>query len=80
MNCQAAGVQDQFGGAVLEARAGGGSAIPGGRGTPVTIDELGGCFYRLAMAASTGKTKLDELVKTNSTLTSPIAELAATNT
>ena len=34
---QAADGQDQFGGAVLEAHAGG-SATPGGRGTPVTID------------------------------------------
>ena len=36
---QAAGGQDQFGGSVIEARAGG-AATPGRRGTPVTIDEL----------------------------------------
>ena len=76
---QSAGVQDQFGGAVLEARTGG-AATPGGRGTPVTIDELEGCFDSLATAASTGKSTLDELVKANSALTSSIAELAATNT
>ena len=38
------------------------------------------CFDILATAATTGKTMLDELVKTNSTLTSSIAELAAMNT
>ena len=53
---------------------------PGGRGTPVKIDELEGCFDSLATAATTGKKKLDELVKTNSTLTSSITELAAMNT
>ena len=37
-------------------------------------------FDSLAMAAATGKTTLDELVNTNSTLTSFIVELAATNT
>ena len=36
---QAAGVQDQFGGSVIEWRVGG-AANPGRRGTPVTIDEL----------------------------------------
>ena len=79
MKRQAAGGQDHFGGAVLEARAGG-AATPGGIGTPVTMDELEGCFDSLAATASTGITTMDELVKTNSTLTSPISELAATNT
>ena len=55
---QAEGGQDQFGGAVLEARVGG-SATPGGRVTPVTIDELEGYFDSLATAATTGKTMLD---------------------
>ena len=32
------------------------------------------------MVVTAGKTTLDELVKTNSTLTSSITELAATNT
>ena len=77
MKRQAAGVQDQFGGALLEACTG---ATPGSRGTSVTIDELEGCFYSLATASTTGKTILDELVKNNSTLTSSIAELDATNT
>ena len=36
---QAKGGQDQFGGAVLKAGAGG-AAAPGRRGIPVTIDEL----------------------------------------
>ena len=57
----------------------GGSADPGRRGTHVKIDELEGCFYSLSMAATKGKTTLDEWVKTNSTLTSSIAELAVTN-
>ena len=79
MKLQAAVGQDQFGGAALEARAGG-AANPDGKGTPVTIDELEGFFYSLAVASTTGKTTLDELVKNNSTLTSSISELAATNT
>ena len=79
MKRQAEGGQYQFGWAVLEARAGG-SATPGGRVTPVTIDELEGYFDSLATAATTGKTMLDYLVKINSTLTSSIAELAATKT
>ena len=52
---------------------------PGGRVTPVTIDELEGYFNSLNTAATTGKTTLDQLVNTNSTLTSSIAESAATN-
>ena len=75
---QAAGGQDQFVGTVLEVHAGG-SATPVGRVTPLTIDELEGCFCSLATATTTGETTLDELVKTNSTLTSSIAELAAKN-
>ena len=38
------------------------------------------CFDILATTATTGKTMLNELVKTNSTLTSSISELAETNT
>ena len=76
---QAAGGQDQFGGAVMYARKGG-VETPGGRGTPVTIDELEGCFDSLATAETKGKTTLDELVKTNSTLYSSIAEFVATKT
>ena len=79
MKRQAAGGQDQFVGDVLKAGAGG-AAAPDRRVTPSTIDELEGCFDSLATAATTGKTMLDELVKNNSTLTSSIAELAATNT
>ena len=73
------GGQDQFGGSVIEERAGV-AVTPGGRGIHVTIDELEGCFDSLSTSASTGKTTLDELVKTNTTLTSSIAELAAMNT
>ena len=51
---QAAGGQDHFGGAVLKARSGG-SATPSRRGTPVTIDQLEGCFDSLATSATTGK-------------------------
>ena len=76
---QAAGVQDQFEGAVLKARTGR-AVTPGGRGTPVIIDELEGFFDSLATTETTGETTLDELVNTNSTLTSSIAELAVTNT
>ena len=54
VNRQAAGGQEQFGGAVLGAGAGG-SAAPGRIVTSVTIDELEGCFYSLVMAATTGK-------------------------
>ena len=79
MKRQAAGRQDQFGGAVLKTGAGG-SAPPGGRETPVTIDESESCFDSLVTSAKRGKTTLGELVRTNSTLTSSIAELATRNT
>ena len=79
MKRQAAGGQDQFEGSVLKTGAGG-AAAPGGRGTPVTIDELEGCFDSLTTAETKGKKTLDELVKTNSTLTSSIVELSATKT
>ena len=69
---QAACGQDHFGGAVLEARTVG-AATPGKRGTPVIIDELEGCFDSLATASTTGETTLDELVNTNSALTSYLA-------
>ena len=59
MKRQAAGVNDHFGGAVLEACAGG-AVTPGRRGTPVTIDELEGCFDSLSKAETTGKTMLDK--------------------
>ena len=72
------GGHDKLGGDVLGAGAGG-DAAPGRRGNPVKIDELEGCFYSLATAATTGKIMLDELVKTNSTLTPPIADLDTTN-
>ena len=76
---QAASGRDQFGGSVLGAGTGG-SADPGGGGTPVKIDELEGCFDSLYTDETTGKSTLDELVKSNSTLTSSIAELTMTNT
>ena len=79
MKCQAAVIQDQFGEAMIRAGAGG-SAAPGGRGTPITIDELEGYFDIMATAETAGKTTLDELIKTNSNLTSSISELATTNT
>ena len=79
MERQAAGGKDRFVGAVLKAHAGR-AATSGGIGTSVTIDELEGCFDSLETTETTGKIKLDELVKTNSTLTSSIAELAAKNT
>ena len=76
---QDAGGHDQFGRAVIRAGLGGATA-PGGGGTPVTIDELEGCFDSLATAANKGKKTSDELVKANSPLTSSILELTATNT
>ena len=79
MERQAAGGKDRFVGAVLKAHAGR-AATSGGIGTSVTIDELEGCFDSLETTETTGKIKLDELVKTKSTLTSSIAELAAENT
>ena len=51
---QDAGGHDQFGRAVIGAGVGGATA-PGGGGTTVTIDELEGCFDRLAMAANKEK-------------------------
>ena len=75
---QVASGQDQFGVAVIEARAGG-DVTPGRRGTPVIIDELEVCFYSLYIVATTRKKTLDELVNTNSTLTSSIIYLAATS-
>ena len=79
MKHQAVDGQDQCEGAMLEARAGV-ATTPGWRGTPVTIDESERCFNSLATAATTGKTTLDQLVKTNSTLTSSIEELDVPNT
>ena len=79
MKREAAGGHDQFGGSLLKARARG-AEKPVGRVTPVTFDELEGCFDSLDTEATTWKTTLDELVKTNFALTSSIAELAATNT
>ena len=76
---QAAGGRNQFGGAVLGVGAGG-SADPGRGWTPVTMDELEGCFDSLATDANTEKATWDELVKANSSLTLSIVELTATKT
>ena len=72
VKCQAACGQGQFGGALLRVGAGG-AVPPGGRVTPVKIDESEGCFDILDTMTATGETTLDELVTTNSTLTSFIA-------
>ena len=78
MKHQAAGGRDQVGGALIREGAGG-AADSGRGGTPITIDKLEGCFDSLDTAATTGEITLDELVKINSTLTSSIVELTATN-
>ena len=78
MKRQAAVGRDQFGGDVLRAGTEVATA-PGGGGTPVIIYEIEGCFDRLATAATTGKSTLNELVKANSTLILSIAELTTTN-
>ena len=50
-----------------------------GRPTPATVEDLEGCFDSLAGVAVTGKGVLEELVKSNSSLTITIATLTETN-
>ena len=53
----------------------------GGRGrpTPVTMDDLKGCFESLATAAVTGKEHLADLVAVNLALTKVVVDLTNTN-
>ena len=69
---------EQFGGAAL------GGAVRGkepraGCPTPATVEDLEVCFDSLAGVAVTGKGVLEELVKSNTSLTITIATLAETN-
>ena len=76
---------EQFGGAATGSAcgtsggSGGGAKPPAGLPSPVTLDELEGCFDSLAGAAVTGKETLDKLVKSNTTLAKAIAALTETN-
>ena len=51
-----------------------------GRPTLATVEELECCFDRLTGVAVTGKGVLEELVKSNASLTITIATLPGTNT
>ena len=50
-----------------------------GRPTLATVEDLEGCFDSLSGVAVTGKGVLEELVKSNSSLTITIATLTKTN-
>ena len=85
VKCMAVGNVEQFGGASNVGAhsdgggSGGGCKPPAGRPYPVTLNELEGCFGSLAGAAVTGTETLDELVKSNATLSKSIAALTETN-
>ena len=53
---------------------------PAGRPTPSIVEYLEGFFYSLAGVAVTGKGLLDELVKSNASLTITIVTLTDSNT
>ena len=69
---------EQFGGAALGG-ASGGKEIPVGRPTPATVEDLEGYFESLVGVAVTGKGVLEEMVKSNASLTITIATLTDTN-
>ena len=69
---------EQFVGVAIGS-AGRGEEPPTGCPTPVTLDELEVCFDSLASAAVTGKETLDELVKSNASLTKKVATLTNSN-
>ena len=75
----------QFGGAATSGARGTGGCSGGGAEpptcclSPVTLDELEGCFDSLAGVAVTGKETLDELVKDNANLAKAITSLTETN-
>ena len=56
-----------------------GKEPPAGRPTPATVEDLEGCFDSQAGVAVTGKGVLEELVKTNASLTITIATLTDSN-
>ena len=69
----------QFGGAVTEqSEATEDEDCAPGTTPPVTLDDLEGCFDSLAAAAVTGNDVLEQLVKSNTTLTKTKYELSAT--
>ena len=57
----------------------GGKEPPAGRPTPATVEDLEGCFDSLAGVAVTRKGVLEELVKSNASLTITIATLTDSN-
>ena len=56
-----------------------GKEPPAGRPTPDTVEDLEGCFESLVGVAVTGKGVLEELVKSNASITITIATLIDTN-
>ena len=69
---------EQFGGVEIGG-VGRGEEPQTGRPTPVTLDELEGCFDSLASTVVTGKDMLDELAKSNVALTKTVSNLNDTN-
>ena len=69
---------EQFGGAEL-CGAVGRKEPCAGRPTPATVEDLEGCFDSLEGVAGTGKGVLEELEKSNASLTITIATLTDTN-
>ena len=69
---------EQFGGAALGGAVGG-KKHPAGCPTPATVEDLEGYFDNLTGVAVTGKGVLEELVKSNASLTITIATLTDSN-
>ena len=69
---------EQFGGTALGGAVRG-KEPPAGRPTPATVEYLEGCFGSLTGVAVTGKGVLEELVKSNASLTISIATLTDSN-
>ena len=69
---------EQFGGAVLRGAVGG-EEPPAGRPAPAAVEDLEVCFDSLAGVAVTRKGVLEELVKSNASLTITIATLTDSN-
>ena len=69
---------EQFSGAALGGAVGG-EEPPSGRPTPDNVKDLEGCFNILTGVAVTGNGVLEELVKSNASLTITISTLADSN-
>ena len=69
---------EQFGGTALGGAVGG-KELRDGHPTPATVEDLEGCLESLAGVAVTGKGVLEEMVKSNASLTITIATLTDTN-